>query len=49
MLDLLWDPKFGSDVGVSEQGHLTQGEAVGGEPVGEHRLRMGREEKDFRQ
>lgn len=38
VLDLLRDPKFGSDEGVSEQGHLTQREAVGGEPVGKHRL-----------
>lgn len=40
MIDLLWDPQLGSDQVVLEQGDLTQGEAVGGQPVGKHRLRF---------
>lgn len=48
MFDPLWDPQPISDQRVSEQRHLTQGEAVGGQPVGEHRLRFVTEEKDFR-
>lgn len=39
MLDLLWDAEFFSDGGESQQRYLTQGEAVGGQPVGKHRLR----------
>lgn len=48
VLDPLWDPQLISDQGVSEQGDLPQRKAVGGQPVGKHRLRFVWEEKDFR-
>lgn len=40
MFDPLGDLQLVSDQGVSEQGDLTQGEDVGRQPVGEHRLRV---------
>lgn len=49
MLDPLWDIQLSSDHRVSEQGDLSQGEAVGGQPVGEHRLRFDGEQNYFRQ
>ena len=36
--DLLWDPQLLPDERMFEQSHLAQGKAVGGHPVGEHRL-----------
>lgn len=48
MLDPLWDIQLSSDHRVSEQGDLSQGEAVGGQPVGEHCLRFDGEQNDFR-
>lgn len=38
VFDLFWNPQLLSDHRVFEQSHLAQGEAVGGQPVGEHRL-----------
>lgn len=38
--DPIRDPQFLSDKGVFEQGHLTQGEAVGGQPVSKNSLRF---------
>lgn len=39
VFDPLRDLQLISDVRVSEQSHLSQGEAVRGQPVGEHRLK----------
>lgn len=40
MIDPVWDPQPLSDHRVSEQSDLTQGEAVGGQPVCKHCLKL---------
>lgn len=40
MFHPLRDPQPLSDQRVPEQSDLTQGEAVGGHPVGKHRLKL---------
>lgn len=38
VFDPFWDVKLPSDCRMPQQSHLTQGEAVGGQPVGKHSL-----------